>query len=77
VPNFILAFIPAQINRDTLNIMTAFAVRVCAQSLGPIRDALKGTYLRRCRRVDCYLMSFCTSYHIRFSENIKMGPYIS
>ncbi|KAH9987298.1 ZIP zinc transporter-domain-containing protein [Russula compacta] len=25
VPNFILAFIPAQINRDTLNTMTAFA----------------------------------------------------
>jgi zinc transporter 7 len=25
VPNFILAFIPAQINRDTLNVMTAFA----------------------------------------------------
>jgi hypothetical protein len=27
VPNFILAFIPAQINADTLNTMTAFAVR--------------------------------------------------
>jgi len=27
VPNFILAFIPAQINTDTLNTMTAFAVR--------------------------------------------------
>lgn len=26
VPNFILAFIPAQINRNTLNTMTAFAV---------------------------------------------------
>jgi len=32
VPNFILAFIPAQINRNTLNTMTAFAVRVCAQA---------------------------------------------
>ena len=30
VPNFILAFIPAHINRNTLNTMTAFAVRVCA-----------------------------------------------
>lgn len=28
VPNFILAFIPAQINRNTLNTMTAFAVRL-------------------------------------------------
>lgn len=27
VPNFILAFIPAQINPNTLNTMTAFAVR--------------------------------------------------
>jgi hypothetical protein len=27
VPNFILAFIPAEINGDTLNTMTAFAVR--------------------------------------------------
>jgi hypothetical protein len=27
IPNFILAFIPAQINGDTLNTMTAFAVR--------------------------------------------------
>ena len=26
VPNFILAFIPAKINSDTLNTMTAFAV---------------------------------------------------
>ena len=26
VPNFILAFIPAHINGDTLNVMTAFAV---------------------------------------------------
>lgn len=26
VPNFILAFIPEQINADTLNTMTAFAV---------------------------------------------------
>jgi hypothetical protein len=26
VPNFILAFIPAQINANTLNTMTAFAV---------------------------------------------------
>lgn len=26
VPNFILAFIPAEINADTLNTMTAFAV---------------------------------------------------
>ena len=25
IPNFILAFIPAEINRDTLNTMTAFA----------------------------------------------------
>jgi hypothetical protein len=40
VPNFILAFIPAQIDRDTLNTMTAFAVRVCAQHLGPIRNGL-------------------------------------
>jgi len=28
VPNFILAFIPAQINANTLNTMTAFAVSV-------------------------------------------------
>ena len=28
VPNFILAFIPAEISGDTLNTMTAFAVRV-------------------------------------------------
>lgn len=28
VPNFILAFIPAQINPNTLNTMTAFAVRL-------------------------------------------------
>lgn len=27
MPNFILAFIPAEINADTLNTMTAFAVR--------------------------------------------------
>ena len=27
IPNFILAFIPAEINGDTLNTMTAFAVR--------------------------------------------------
>jgi len=27
VPNFILAFIPAEINANTLNTMTAFAVR--------------------------------------------------
>jgi zinc transporter 7 len=28
VPNFILAFIPSEINANTLNTMTAFAVRV-------------------------------------------------
>ena len=27
IPNFILAFIPAEVNGDTLNTMTAFAVR--------------------------------------------------
>jgi zinc transporter 7 len=36
VPNFILAFIPAEINGDTLNTMTAFAVGlhnlICYQS---------------------------------------------
>jgi hypothetical protein len=32
VPNFILAFIPAEINPDTLNTMTAFAVSRCASS---------------------------------------------
>lgn len=28
VPNFILAFIPAEIHPDTLNTMTAFAVSI-------------------------------------------------
>jgi len=28
VPNFILAFIPAEINGNTLNTMTAFAVSI-------------------------------------------------
>ena len=32
VPNFILAFIPAKISGDTLNTMTAFAVRVVCSS---------------------------------------------
>ena len=34
VPNFILAFIPAKINPDTLNTMTAFAVRAGVHSKG-------------------------------------------
>ena len=33
VPNFILAFIPAEINGDTLNTMTAFAVCAVYPSL--------------------------------------------
>ena len=32
VPNFILAFIPAQINPNTLNTMTAFAVRTLREA---------------------------------------------
>jgi len=32
VPNFILAFIPAEIHANTLNTMTAFAVRVAVSS---------------------------------------------
>lgn len=36
VPNFILAFIPAEISGDTLNTMTAFAVRVVYSSPGII-----------------------------------------
>ena len=36
VPNFILAFIPAEISGDTLNTMTAFAVRVAYSSPGTI-----------------------------------------
>jgi len=58
VPNFILAFIPAQINRDTLNTMTAFAVRVCglrpgATSARPDSGRLetKGTHLTFCAAV--------------------------
>jgi len=38
VPNFILAFIPAEINGDTLNTMTAFAVRLVHSSLAIIVD---------------------------------------
>ena len=33
VPNFILAFIPEEINADTLNTMTAFAVSTTIRSL--------------------------------------------
>ena len=36
VPNFILAFIPAEISGDTLNTMTAFAVRIVYSSAGII-----------------------------------------
>jgi solute carrier family 39 (zinc transporter), member 7 len=36
VPNFILAFIPAEISGDTLNTMTAFAVGVVYSSTGVI-----------------------------------------
>lgn len=38
VPNFILAFIPAQINGNTLNTMTAFAV--CTSSLSGLRTLI-------------------------------------
>ena len=74
VPNFILAFIPAQINRDTLNTMTAFAVRVYSQAhTGPIR---RGTHLLS-RLVDCSPTCFCISFLILFSESTRMRPFIS
>jgi hypothetical protein len=75
VPNFILAFIPAQINRNTLNTMTAFAVRVYAQvHTGPMRK--KGTYLLS--RLAVYSpMSFCISYLILSSESTRTRPSIS
>jgi hypothetical protein len=81
VPNFILAFIPAQINRDTLNTMTAFAVRVCAPHAHAHTRADPGrrkrAHVTPLRLVDYYLMFFSISYHILFSESIKVRPYIS
>jgi hypothetical protein len=79
VPNFILAFIPAQINRNTLNTMTAFAVRVCASASPGRPGACKRLIYAACllRLVVCYPMFFFTSYHIRFSESTKMGLFIS
>jgi hypothetical protein len=69
----ILAFIPAQISPNTLNTMTAFAVRAF-----DTRSSLnESDTLLHCRQVGCYLMFSCISYHTRFSENHKVEVSVS
>ena len=69
VPNFILAFIPAEISADTLNTMTAFAVRVIHLSPGIIVDL-------RCRLVAYFQMFFYISFHTRLWVNTKTRVFI-
>ena len=61
VPNMILAFIPAEIRPNTLNTMTAFAVRH-----GVLRRAiLTSSLMPRRRRAGSFQTCFCTSCRTR------------
>lgn len=67
VPNFILAFIPAQINPNTLNTMTAFAVRPY-----PFIHSMTDIYLDcMCRPAVFCLTSSCTWFPIHSWANIR------
>lgn len=68
VPNFILAFIPAEINSDTLNTMTAFAV--CVVPLTPL-DTIN-SQMALSRLVVSFPTFSCTSFHTRSWVNIKV-----
>ena len=68
VPNFILAFIPAEINSDTLNTMTAFAV--CVVPLTPL-DTINSR-MALSRLVVSFPTFSCTSFHTRSWVNIKV-----